>query len=101
LGEIERGKSLEVADDSFGHVPGLEQSLVGQCHGQRLHVFAHARRQRQSLPQQPVRELFADIALSPNSFLVSPCTSAMTGETSLTLPGVSLNVKHRLGELAA
>jgi len=29
FGEIERGKSLNVADDSFGHIAGVEQNLVG------------------------------------------------------------------------
>ena len=28
FGEIERGKSLDMADDSFGHVAGVEQQFI-------------------------------------------------------------------------
>jgi hypothetical protein len=30
FGEIERGKSLEMANDSFGHIAGIEQEFIGR-----------------------------------------------------------------------
>ena len=62
-GKIKGGERLDVPDDGFGYVPGIEQSLVGQCHGQQLHVFAHVCHQHEALTQQYVRELFVDIVL--------------------------------------
>jgi hypothetical protein len=63
FGEMEGGERLDMSDDGLGHVPGLEQHLVGQRHGKGLHAFAHFGHQRQTLPQQRIRELFTDIAL--------------------------------------
>jgi hypothetical protein len=63
FGEIERGKSLDVAADGCGHVAGVEQHFVGHGQGQRFHVFAHAREQCRAMSQELAGQCLADIAL--------------------------------------
>jgi hypothetical protein len=63
FGEIERGKSFDVADDSFGHVAGVEQQSIGQRQGQCFHVLAHFGQQHQSPFEQGRRALFTEVAL--------------------------------------
>src|SRR5689334_17493128 len=63
FGEIERGKSLEMADDGFSHVAGVEQEFIDQRHGQGFHVLAHFGQQHQTPFEQGGGALFAEIAL--------------------------------------
>src|SRR5215469_4062448 len=63
FGEIERGESLDMTDDSFGHVAGVEQEFVDQRHGQGFHVLAHFGQQHQTPFEQGRGALFAEIAL--------------------------------------
>jgi hypothetical protein len=37
--KVERRKGLDIADNGFGHVPGVEEHLVGKRHGPRLHFL--------------------------------------------------------------
>ena len=52
FGEIERGKSLDMADDSFGHVAGVEQEFIDQRQRQCFHVLAHFGQQYQTTFEQ-------------------------------------------------
>src|SRR4051795_3216819 len=76
-----------MADDGFGHVPGIEQGFILQRYGQRLHVLADAGEQRQPTTQQVFGQLPADIALVAEQ--LAGQVSAGTGVVSWTLPGVS------------
>src|SRR3954449_5998660 len=72
-----------MADDGFGHVPGIEQGFILQRYGQRLHVLADAGEQRQA--QQVFGQLPADRALVAEQ--LADQVSAGTGVVSWT--GVS------------
>src|SRR3954468_14598004 len=82
-----------MADDGFGHVPGIEQGFILQRYGQRLHVLADAGEQRQ--PQQVFGQLPADIALVTEQ--LADQVSAGTGVVSL--PGVSFRATISLSVL--
>jgi len=48
LGQIERRKFFNAADDGFGHITGVEQKLVGQGQRQGFHVPAHMGKEGQA-----------------------------------------------------
>jgi hypothetical protein len=85
----ERRKCLDVAGDGFGHVPGVEEHLVGKRHGPRIHVLrtlvisASPCRSSVSASFLPIHPL------SPKSLPVRSLTSEVTCAESLTLPSVT------------
>ncbi len=90
FGEIERGKSLDMADNGFGHIAGVEQQFIGQCQRQCFHVLAHFGHQRQSTFEQGRRALLAEIALVAEELASEVMRELLHGTPSWTLPGVSL-----------
>src|SRR3954453_9464094 len=74
-----------MADNSLGHVPGIQQGFILQRYGQRLHVLADAGEQRQPAAQQVFGQLLADRALVAEQ--LADQVSAGTGVVSWT--GVS------------
>ena len=63
--EIEAGESFDIADDGFCNISAVEQHFIEKCHRQHLHVFANARHERQAVPEQFLREFFADVFFIP------------------------------------
>src|SRR3954453_6851510 len=73
----------------------LSKALSCSDRGQRLHVLADAREQREA--QQVLRQLLADIALVAEQ--LADQVSAGTGVVSWTLPGVSFRATISLSVL--
>ena len=63
FGQFVQGKSLDVADNSFGHVTGVEQKFIGQRQGQCFHVLVPFAQQHQAMFEQGRRAFFAEIVL--------------------------------------
>ena len=48
LGKIERRKLLDVADNGFSHITGVEQQLISYAKRQGFHILAHTGKEGQA-----------------------------------------------------